>query len=45
MAGHVTIPADWPGSAARERAGKSLAYVSGLPPNKPKAAKKTHRRP
>lgn len=39
MAGYVAIPADWPAGTAGDWIGKSLAYVAGLPPKKPKAAK------
>jgi TfoX/Sxy family transcriptional regulator of competence genes len=40
MAGYVTIPAGWPADTADDWIGKSLAYVAGLPPKKPKAAAK-----
>src|SRR5205809_7190652 len=43
MAGYVAIPADWPGRTASDWIGKSLAYVAGLPPKKPKAAAKPRR--
>ena len=43
MAGYVAIPADWPGGTASDWIGKSLAYVAGLPPKKPKAAAKPRR--
>ena len=43
MAGYVAIPADWPAGTAGEWIGKSLAYVAGLPPKKPKAAAKPRR--
>jgi TfoX/Sxy family transcriptional regulator of competence genes len=39
MSGYVAIPADWPAGTATDWIGKSLAYVAGLPPKKPKAAK------
>ena len=43
MAGYVTIPATWPTHNARDWIGRSLAYVAGLPPKKPKAAAKPRR--
>jgi len=43
MGGYVTIPADWPAGTADDWIGKSLAYVAGLPPKKPKAAAKRRR--
>ena len=43
MAGYVAIPADWPAGTASDWIGKSLAYVAGLPPKKPKAAAKPRR--
>jgi TfoX/Sxy family transcriptional regulator of competence genes len=43
MAGYVTIPADWPAGKVRHWVGKSLAYVAGLPPKKPKAAARPRR--
>ena len=39
MAGYVAIPAGWPAGPAADWIGRSLAYVAGLPPKKPKAAK------
>jgi TfoX/Sxy family transcriptional regulator of competence genes len=43
MAGYVAIPAEWPAGTASDWIGKSLAYVAGLPPKKPKAAAKPRR--
>ena len=39
MAGYVTLPAAWTAEAAGDWIGKSLDYVSAMPPKKPKAAK------
>src|SRR5215470_13800641 len=39
MAGYVTLPADWTDEVAGDWIGKSLDYVSAMPPKKPKAAK------
>jgi hypothetical protein len=36
MAGYVTIPANWLADTADDWIGRSLAYVAGLPPKKPK---------
>ena len=43
MAGYVAIPAEWPAGTASDWIGKSLAYVAGLAPKKPKAAAKPRR--
>jgi hypothetical protein len=43
MSGYVTIPAGWAAGTAGEWIGRSLAYVAGLPPKKPKAATKSRR--
>ena len=43
MAGYVAIPADWVAGTASDWIGKSLAYVAGLPPKKPKAAARPRR--
>jgi hypothetical protein len=43
MAGYVALPAEWPAGTASDWIGKSLAYVAGLPPKKPKAAAKPRR--
>ncbi len=43
MARYVTIPADWPASAASDWIGKSLAHVAALPPKKPKSTAKPRR--
>lgn len=43
MNGYVTIPADWHADTAGEWIGRSLAYVGGLPPKKPKAPAKPRR--
>ena len=43
MAGYVTIPAGWPADAANGWIGRSLDYVGGLPPKKPKAPAKPRR--
>ena len=43
MAGYATIPADWPAESAGEWIGRSLEYVAGLPPKKPKTPAKRGR--
>ena len=43
MAGYVTIPANWPAETADDWIGRSLAYVAGLPPKKPKTPAKPRR--
>jgi len=43
MAGYVAIPAEFPAGTASDWIGKSLAYVAGLPPKKPKATAKPRR--
>jgi len=43
MAGYVTIPANWPADTANDWIGRSLAYVAGLPPKKPKTPAKPRR--
>jgi TfoX/Sxy family transcriptional regulator of competence genes len=43
MAGYVTLPAGWPTDTANDWIGRSLAYVAGLPPKKPKAPAKPRR--
>ena len=43
MAGYVTIPADWPADTASDWIGRSLTYVAGLPPKKPKVPAKPRR--
>ena len=43
MAGYVTIPASWPADTANDWIGRSLAYVAGLPPKKPKTPAKPRR--
>ena len=43
MAGYVTIPAHWPAATAKDWIGRSMAYVAGLPPKKPKTPAKPRR--
>jgi TfoX N-terminal domain len=43
MAGYITIPAGWPADTAGDWIGRSLAYVAGLPPKKPKPPAKPRR--